>query len=670
MLDITLMIVEDDTQLLETLRKILAREVRTVYPFDSSQEAIDSFERCNPDIIITDIKMAGLSGLEMIHIIKEKNPKIPVIVISAFSESVYFIEAIELKVNHFLTKPVNINELLEMLQDITAELELRYQLQEKQRVLDQYKRIVDLSSNITITDIKGRITYVNDKFCTLSGYSREELLGQKHNIVRHPDMPTIFYKILWKTILSKKVWQGTIKNRGKNGKDFYVETTIAPILDKDDNIEEFISMKVDITPLILNKKQLQAQIITDKLTNLPNRIKLHEDVRTASNKTLIVFDINHFKEINLLFGVKLGDEALIYVADRLLELMKGFSNAVLYRISADEFTILKDGNCIDEFTEFAYKVKSFIDAHPFAYKDITFDIDFTCAIAYKQEKTKLILESALEALDNAKDGKYFLRVYDKAYSKQLQYEQNFQWTKKIKEALLDNRIQAYYQPIYSIFRAKISKYECLVRLIDEDGTIVAPYLFLPMAKRSRLYKEITKTVINQACEVFAKRKETITINFSIEDLLDKNTVDYFISMVEKNSMQGRVVAEVLESEGIENFEVFRDVLNRLNANGIRIAIDDFGSGYSNFSYFVHLHIDILKIDGSLIKNINTDPNAAIIVRSIVMFAREIGMKTVAEFVCDKDIYESVKGFGIDYIQGYYIAQPMPEPLEGEVVLDL
>ena len=670
MLEIKVMLVEDEDLLRDTLYRILSREIREVHAFSQPSEALTAFDKFVPNIIITDIRMPNMSGLEMISIIKKLYGEMPIIILSAFSESEYFIKAIDLKVDHFLTKPVNVEQLLTKLLDITNKLKIENELKQQKTLLKQYKHIVDISNNITITDKKGIITYVNDKFCELSGYTRNELIGKSHNIVRHPDMPKVFYENLWKTIFSKKVWQGSIKNKRKDGTTFYVETTIAPVLDKNNNIMEFISIKIDISNLILNEKELQNQLITDSLTSLPNRIKLQEDIKEETNATLMIVDINHFKEINLLFGVKLGDEALLYMAKSLKYLGSNLMKSKVYRISGDEFGILQSNNAIESFKEFTNTINSYIQNHPFEYDGISFDIDITCSIAYKNEKTQNLLESAHDALEFAKKSNHSLHIFDQLESKQQEYEENFEWTKKIKHALSDERIKAYFQPIYSVHKQKIMKYEALVRLIDIDGSVISPFFFLNIAKRSRLYNEITKTMIIQGCKTFQHRPEVVTINLSIEDLSDKNTVDFFIQSVEKYSMKGKIVAEVLESESVESFENFREVLLHLHENGISVAIDDFGSGYSNFSYLTNLKIDILKIDGSLVRNVYKDINSRIIVESISMFARELGMETIAEFVSDKDIFENIKNIGIDYVQGYYISEPMPQPFPVETIIDV
>lgn len=670
MLDIKVIVVEDEELLRDLLYTILKREVKEVRVYSQPSEALEDFEDFKPDIILTDIRMPNMNGLEMISIMRKLYGNLPVIILSAFSESQYFIKAIDLQVNHFLTKPVDIEQLITKITDIADELHIASDLKQQKNLLNQYKHIVDLSNHITITDKNGIITYTNDKFCELSGYTREKLIGKSHNIVRHPDMPKSFYKNLWKTILTKEVWQGSIKNKAKDGTSFYVETTIAPVIDKDGVIIEFISIKTDITNLLLNRKELQHQIITDRLTSLPNRVKLQDDIKREKEITLMIIDIDHFKEINLLFGVELGDKALLYMANTLQDLCMEHIDTTVYRISADEFGVLKSQNSIEECKEFVNTLNQYIQTHPFEHDEVSFDIDVTCAIAYKNDEKQNLLESAHDALEFAKRLNHPLHIYDKLESKQREYEKNFAWTKKIKEALAENRIKAYYQPIYDASEEKITKYEALVRLIDTNGDVISPFFFLNIAKRSRLYNEITKTMITQGCIAFENRSETLTVNLSIEDLSENETVEFFINTVKKYSMQERIVAEVLESEGVENFENFSEVLLRLQENGISIAIDDFGSGYSNFAYLANLKIDILKIDGSLVRNVDKDKNSKIIVQSIYMFARELGMKTVAEFVSDEHIFDSIKNIGIDFMQGYYLSEPRPEPFPEGTILDV
>jgi len=250
MIDLCIMLVEDEEILRVTLEKILKREVREVHSFDSPYSALNAFGIISPDIIFTDIKMSGMDGLEMIARIREIDENIPVIVASAFSETEYFKKAIKLKIEHFLIKPIEIDELLVELERIEKKLLIDRKYAAQEKLLEEYKRIVDASNLVSKADVYGKITYVNDKFIKSSGYSEEELIGQSHNIVRHPDMESSFFKSIWETILAKQIWQGTIKNKNKSGESYYVETTIAPILDTNNEIIEFISVRTDVTNLV------------------------------------------------------------------------------------------------------------------------------------------------------------------------------------------------------------------------------------------------------------------------------------------------------------------------------------------------------------------------------------------------------------------------------------
>jgi len=181
---------------------------------------------------------------------------------------------------------------------------------------------------------------------------------------------------------------------------------------------------------------------------------------------------------------------------------------------------------------------------------------------------------------------------------------------------------------------------------------------LEVAKSSRLYPEITKTVISKACKTFAKRSEKFSINLSIEDILNVSTIEFLIQETKKYNLEKQLVVEILESEGIDNYEFVINVIENLKTNGVEIAIDDFGTGYSNFAYLISLDINTLKIDGSLIKDIDTNPSSKVIVKSIVSFAKELNIITVAEFVSSKEIYEVIKEIGVDLAQGYYFSEPI------------
>jgi len=189
---------------------------------------------------------------------------------------------------------------------------------------------------------------------------------------------------------------------------------------------------------------------------------------------------------------------------------------------------------------------------------------------------------------------------------------------------------------------------------------VAPFFFLEVAKQTRQYFDITKTVLYQAFEMFKEKDVEFSINLSILDIVEPKISKYILSMLKKYDIGPRVVFEIVESEYMENFEGVMNFIGEVKKYNCKIAIDDFGTGYSNFEYLIKLKADYLKIDGSIIKNIDKDENAYLVVSTIVEFSKKLGMKTIAEYVESEEIFKIVKELGIDYSQGYYFSEPKEE----------
>ena len=175
----------------------------------------------------------------------------------------------------------------------------------------------------------------------------------------------------------------------------------------------------------------------------------------------------------------------------------------------------------------------------------------------------------------------------------------------------------------------------------------------------KIYPRITKEVVNQACALFQNRTEEFSINLSTADMEDGRSMQEIIAVLKKTNTAQRIVFEILESEGIENYEAISAFITQVKALGAKIAIDDFGTGYSNFEHILKLNVDYIKIDGSLIKDIINNSRNQIVIETIIGFAHKIGAQTIAEFVSDEMIFNRVKTLGVDYSQGYFTGKPQP-----------
>jgi len=229
----------------------------------------------------------------------------------------------------------------------------------------------------------------------------------------------------------------------------------------------------------------------------------------------------------------------------------------------------------------------------------------------------------------------------------------------IRKALVSGRIICHYQPIVDFKTNAIVKYETLVRMVDEEGNIILPLEFLPVAKKMKIYPRITQEVVNQACELFKNRSEEFSINLSTADMEDARSMQKIIEVINRTNTASRIVFEILESEGVENYDTIKQFIAQVKILGAKIAIDDFGTGYSNFEHILRLNVDYIKIDGSLIRNITNNSRNHIVIETIVNFAQKIGAQTIAEFVSDEAIFETVKKLNVTYSQGYFTGRPEP-----------
>jgi len=274
---------------------------------------------------------------------------------------------------------------------------------------------------------------------------------------------------------------------------------------------------------------------------------------------------------------------------------------------------------------------------------------------YHEDKEHL-LSTANMALSTARNKNIDFLIYNESKSLNKIYEENMHWTKKLSDAIKNNDIISFYQPIVNNSNLAYEKYECLVRMRDGEK-IISPFFFLEVAKKTRQYFAITKAVIEQAFEKFKNIDAEFSVNLSINDILEPDITEFILRMLQKHDIGSKVVFEIVESEYIINFEGVIRFINEVKKYNCKIAIDDFGTGYSNFEYLIKLKADYLKIDGSLIKNIDTDENALLVVSTIVEFSKKLGMQTIAEFVESEAIFKIAKELGIDYSQGYYFCAP-------------
>ena len=523
----------------------------------------------------------------------------------------------------------------------------------------EYKKAIDESSIVSKTDKNGLITFVNKKFCEVSGYEEHELLGKNHSIIRHPSMTQEFFNKLWKTILNEGIFKGVIVNKKKNGLVYYVDTTIIPILDENKNINEFIAIRHDITKVYEQKKLIEEQFI-DELTLLPNRQKLLKDLKDSKIQKIAMININSFRDINNFYGFEAGDLVLKKFSQILLDKISKNINLDLYRVANDVFAICtKNKDNLEEIRDICTNIIEHFSLNPILINNNSFYLSISIGVARNCEDSSLqnnLLSKAEYALRIAKKQNISILFLDENIELYNKLKENKKLIEELKNALISNNLLIYGQKIINNFSKK-EKYEILMRIKLEDGSILTPYSFLKEAKKAKLYLGMTRMLVKKACEYFKGKDIDFNLNLTLEDIKDQYTMDFIVNTMEKTNTAKQITFEIVESEGIESFTEVSNFIKKAKKLGCKIAIDDFGTGYSNFEYIIKLDVDYIKIDGSLIKNINSDNNLYLTVQTIVGFAKALKIKKVAEFVHNEDVLNCVQILDIDYSQGFFIDEP-------------
>jgi EAL domain-containing protein (putative c-di-GMP-specific phosphodiesterase class I) len=273
-----------------------------------------------------------------------------------------------------------------------------------------------------------------------------------------------------------------------------------------------------------------------------------------------------------------------------------------------------------------------------------------------------VYKSAHIALKAAKEQGETLVFFNDNRALEEKTRGNIMMIDTIKAAIDEERIVPYFQGIVDNRTGRIVKYESLIRLIEPDGKVLSPFFFLEQAKKSKLYDRLTRIMIAKTFETFETLEYDFSLNLTLQDILSEETCRFLFETLERSGASNRLVFEIVESEGIENFDEVIGFIKKVRQYGCRIAIDDFGTGYSNFSYLSRLDVDYIKIDGSLIKHINDNEDHLVTIESILYFARKKGIETIAEFVENEAIYNRLVELGIDFSQGYHFSAPAPQIL--------
>jgi diguanylate cyclase (GGDEF)-like protein len=393
------------------------------------------------------------------------------------------------------------------------------------------------------------------------------------------------------------------------------------------------------------------------LTGLGNRVKLNYDLDTQDPMSLILLNIDSFSMINDVYGFEVGDQMLIQFA-AILRSSSCFG-CKAYRLESDIFALLACEKEVPNLSQEVLRIQNDISKKSFQIKGIEHRISVTMGVV-EYDIGNMIQKAEIALREARNKSRNRVQFYSENLAIITQIKENTKWTKWLKDALDHNKLIAYFQPIVDCKSDKIVKYEVLVRL-EREGVIYTPFLFLPTARYAGLLYQITQRMFEQACAKFANNTLSFSINITDQDLIELD----FIEFIERTRARygidnNRIYFEILEENSILTSSIAEEHLNMLTDLGYRLSLDDFGVQCSNFAQLGNLKLDIIKIDGVYIKDIDLNKKSQTVTEAILFFTSRIGVKTVAEFVHSATVYEFVKSLGIDYAQGYFLGEPKPD----------
>jgi diguanylate cyclase (GGDEF)-like protein/PAS domain S-box-containing protein len=554
--------------------------------------------------------------------------------------------------------------------DITERKQTEGELQKLSRAVESS------SSAVYITNLEADIEYVNPKFTEITGYAREDVIGQNPRLLQSGETPKAVYADLWDTITSGGEWKGEFYNRKKNGCIYRARNSISGIRNNEGEITHYVAITDDVTHEYELSEQLSYQASHDALTGLINRFeferraeRLLSTVRHDKGEhALCYLDLDQFKVINDTCGHTAGDELLRQLSSLLIETVR--HRDTLARLGGDEFGVLMEHCSLDAAHRVATSLQKAIQDYQFSWEGRSFKIGVSMGLVPITETAPNLTElqkNADAACYMAKDqGRNRIHVYHPEDSEIAQRHGEMQWVTRLNQALEENRFCLYAQSIVPLNASTEKHYELLIRMIDEKGGIISPAVFLPAAEHYNFISKIDRWVVENAFGLlkdnpaFLKQISFCSINLSGQSITENDFLDFIIKQLDESGVGGeKICFEITETAAISNLSLAVKFITTLKELGCRFALDDFGSGLSSFAYLKNLPVDYLKIDGMFVKDIVDDPIDRAMVKSINEIGHVMGMQTIAEFV-ENDIVKGILNeIGVNNAQGYGIDKPRP-----------
>ena len=541
--------------------------------------------------------------------------------------------------------------------------------------LDVAEKVLECTmEGVMVTDRRGTMLWVNQGFCRISGYSREDVLGQNAGMLKSGMQGPDFYSVMWSQIRQTGEWEGEIWNRRKDGEAYPEWLTIKAITDPSDQVTRYVGVFSDISRHKRAEETIRTLTYYDPVTRLPNRHlfmdrlaqALERALRSGRKLALVMIGLNRFKQINETLGHQTGDQLLRAVADRLGASLRGHDTVA--RLRGDTFCCLLTDLAQDHDAHLVISrlLESFATSYEVGEHElfITAKVGISVYPVDGTDPDDLVLK-AETAMNRSKD------LADNAYQfyapeMNANSVERLKLETELRKALSRDEFVVYYQPKIETATGRVVGAEALVRWRHRDLGMISPADFIPIAEETGQILPIGHWVLDHVCAQIRAWADAgqpvvqVAVNLSALQFRQSDLVERVVEVLKTHRIDPALLElELTESAVMHNAEAAAHTLMDLHHQGVRLAVDDFGTGYSSLSYLKKFPLDKLKIDRSFVMDIDANPASAEIVGAIIAMGHSLNLEIVAEGVENDAQLEVLKGLKCDEIQGFYYSRPIP-----------
>ncbi len=668
--NLRILVIEDvssdaELEIRELRRAGIQGEWRRVETEAEFRAALDSFA---PEVVLADYSLPSWNGMKALEVVRELRPDVPFIVVTGSIDEETAAACIKSGADDYILKERlgRLPHAVRAAREAWATRLARRKAEEELRL--SHSALEAAADGIVITELDGAVVWANPAFTRMTGYELGEVIGKNPRLFRSGVQREAFYRQMWKTIEAGDVWRGELYSRRKDGTLYVEEMAITPVLGEQGEITHYVAIKQDVTPRKRQEEVIQNLATRDLLTGLPNQSVLREEIERIVGSagrpiaSLVLLDIDRFSILNGALGHPAGDRLLVELAERMgAFLPKG---GRLYRFGGDEFAVLLEASDLPEAETFAEALRASIDGTRFTSEGVIFDVTASLGVVPVEPPRTAAATLALAdaALHLAKDeGRNRCVTCREDPAGRRAMDDLGRWAARVRDALRQDRLRLLAQRIVSLRTGESEHEEVLVRLVDESGGLIAPGAFLPAAERFGLVTALDRWVVTHVVALLsASPGRRLFVNLSGTSLGDRGLLSEIEALVSHSGLPpGALTFEITETAAIADITGLQHWARRLKELGCGFALDDFGTGFSSFAYLQALPVDLVKIDGSFVRDLDTNPTNRALVGAMAAVAHALGKTVVAEMVERAPVADVLRGLGVEYGQGWFWGRPEP-----------